>query len=90
MLAVILEQEESVKITLMDEVTLVVEDSHVEEEDMVVVEVDLVEVEALEDSEAEEDVVIIMVNIITPDLISSMDSRNQEIHGWLLLQMERQ
>ena len=90
MLAVILEQEESVKITLMDEVTLVVEDSHVGEEDMVVVEVDLVKVEALEESEAEEDVAIIIVNIITPDLILSMDSRNQEIHGWLLLQMGRQ
>ena len=71
-------------------VTLVVEDSHVEEEDMVVVEVNLVEAEALGGSEAKEDVATIMVNIITPDLILSMDSRNQEIHGWLLLQMERQ
>ena len=60
------------------------------EEDMVVVEVNLVEVEALEGSEAEEDVTITMVDIITPDLMLSMDSRNQETHGWLLPQMERQ
>ena len=43
---------------------------------MVVVEVNLVEAEALGGSEAKEDVATIMVNIITPDLILSMDRRN--------------